>query len=327
MSTAARETLPAPVQSGSRTIPRTRPYRVVASGLWFFCGMLPELIGDERWDVRDRSQRTPAHIAGLLRDLPGCDLAYSWTGRIDMGKFLWAARVFGVKKIILFWCGSDVLHAKKLLAQGKRDPWVASQIHWAASPSLAEEVRSLGLNCEFVQASFVEPVAAPKPLAKKFSVLVFVPREDRGELYGWDRIQEAAKALPHVDFQLVGLHSGQRLTGPSNITFHPFTKDLTPFYENATVLWRPVRHDAGVSFMVLEALSHGRQVLYTYPIPGATQVSGVADAIEHLERLRLLHDAGQLPLNDVGMHSIRTTYAKDVVRAELRRRWEEIILS
>ena len=306
---------------------RVKPYRVVAGGLTFFCGKLPELLGNERWDIRDRSQRTPAHVAGLLRDLPGCDLAYSWAGRINMGKFLWAARCLGVKKIVLFWCGSDVLHAKKLLAQGKLDPWVASRMHWAASPSLADEVRSLGLRCEFVQASFVELVAAPRALPKKFSVLAFVPRADRGELYGWDRIVEVAQSLPDMDFQLVGLHPGQTLQGPPNISFHTFTSDLTPFYEKATVLWRPVRHDAGVSFMVLEALAHGRHVLYTYPIPGATQVRGANEAKQQLEQFRSLHEVGLLPLNHAGINSIRTTYAKDVVRAELHRRWEEIILS
>ncbi|MBZ5501187.1 MAG: hypothetical protein LAN59_02960 [Acidobacteriia bacterium] len=299
----------------------------MAGGLTFFCAKLPALLNNEQWDVRDRSQRTPGHVLGLIRDLPGCDLAYSWAGRINMGKFLWAARCLGVRKVVLFWCGSDVLHAKKLLALGKMDPWVASRIHWAASPSLAEEVRSLGLRCEFVQASFVEPVASPKPLPRKFSVLVFMPRADRGELYGWDRIVDVAQSLPSVDFQLVGLHPGQTLQGPANICMHYFTSDLTPFYEQATVLWRPVRHDAGVSFMVLEALAHGRHVLYTYPIPGATQVSGAGEAKRQLEHLRELNAAGNLPLNHAGMQSIRTTYARDVVRNELHRRWEDIIAS
>ncbi len=327
MSPLANKTLRNDLQVRGLHSYRKRPYRVVAGGLTFFCGKLPELLGNEQWDIRDRSQRTPAHIAGLLRDLPRCDLAYSWAGRIDMGKFLWAARCFGVKKVVLFWCGSDVLHAKHLLAKDKLDPWVASQIHWAASPSLAEEVRSLGLRCEFVQASFVDPVASPKPLPEKFSVLVFMPRADRGELYGWDRILQVAKSLPSMDFQLVGLHAGQALQGPKNISVHYFTDNLTPFYEKTTVLWRPVRHDAGVSFMVLEALAHGRHVLYTYPIQGAQQVHDAAEAKQQLENLRALHEARTLSLNYAGIQSISTTFAKDVVRAELHRRWEEIILS
>src|SRR6266403_1239163 len=48
------------------------------------------------------------------------------------------------------------------------------------------------------------------------------------------------------------------------------------FYKRASVVWRPVRHD-GLSFMVLEALGHGRHVLWTYEFPGCVKVDGVSD--------------------------------------------------
>src|SRR5215467_13488765 len=98
------------------TVPaaRTRPYRVVAHGLTYFCRQLPELLGGDGWEVRDRSRHTPVELARLARDLRGCDLAFSWGGRMEMGRFLWAARVLGVRNVVLFWCGSDVLRAQKL---------------------------------------------------------------------------------------------------------------------------------------------------------------------------------------------------------------------
>jgi hypothetical protein len=190
-----------------------------------------------------------------------------------MGKFLWAARAMGKEKIVILWCGSDVLLAKQELAEGKMDPWVASRTHWAVSPTLAEEVRSLGLSCEYVQASFVAQVACPKALPKKFSVLVFLPVADRIELYGYDRVVEVAKRLPFIEFNLVGYRDESPLPTPPNVKVHRWFGDLTEFYERATVLWRPVRHDAGISFMVLEALAHGRHALYTYPLPGCVQVA------------------------------------------------------
>lgn len=302
-------------------------YRVVVHGLRFFCQKLPELLTSERWDIRDRSVHTPFQLARLLRDLPACDLVFTWGGRIDMGRFLWAARSLRAPKIVFFWCGSDVLRARKMLTVGRVDPWIAGKIHWAASPTLAHEVRSLGLRCEFVQASFVEVVSHPRPLPRDFSVLVFLPRADLAELYGWDRIVEVAKALPAVRFRLVGLHPGQHVETPSNVHVHPRTNDMTPLYEQTTVLWRPVRHDAGTSFMVLEALAHGRHVLYTNPVPGAVQVQDAESAKQHLERLRTLHESGDLPLNFAGMQAVAQTYSRDVVRSELQKRWEEIIRS
>jgi hypothetical protein len=79
--------------------------------------------------------------------------------------------------------------------------------------------------------------------------------------------------------------------------------------------------------MVLEALAHGRHVLYSYPVPGAIQVRGTDDAMRQLERLRGLHHAGLLPLNHAGRAAVTRSYTREVVRHELHRRWENIILS
>jgi hypothetical protein len=306
---------------------KRRRFTVVVHGLRHFCHKLPGLLGNDQWEVRDRSRHTPLQLAGLVRDLRSCDMVFTWAGRVDMGRFLWAARSLGVEKLVLFWCGSDVLRAQKQVAAGKLDPWIAQRIHWAASPVLADEVRSLGLQCEFVQASFVDSIRDPKPLPKEFTVLVFLPRPDVAELYGWDRVLQVARVLPDIKFKLIGLHPGQSVQTPPNISVHYWTKNPRSLYEDATVLWRPVRHDAGVSFMVLEALSHGRHVLYTYPFPGGIQVKNAEEAKRHLEKLKALHDLDALPLNHAGMESVARIYARDVVQRELHRRWEEIIRS
>jgi hypothetical protein len=311
----------------TKGIPRHKPFRVLVHGLTQFCQKLPGLLGNEQWEIRDRSRNTPAQLANLVRDFRECDLVFTWAGRIDMGRFLWGARSLRAKKIVIFWCGSDVLRAQKVFSAGEADPWVSGRIHWAASPSLAQEVRALGIPCEFVQASFVEEVANPKPLPKTFSVLTFLPWADRAELYGWDRVIAVARALPDMSFKVVGLHKGQSVDAPPNVTAYPWAENLTSTYEQSTVLWRPVRHDAGISFMVLEALAQGRHVLYTYPVPGAVQVKGTEEAREKLQHLRVLHDAGTLPLNHAGRETVTRYYRREVVREELHRRWEEIILS
>lgn len=146
-------------------------------------------------------------------------------------------------------------------------------------------------------------------------------------LYGWDRIVDVATSLPDVRFKLVGLHPGETLHPPANVEVHYRIADLTEIYERSTVLWRPVRHDAGISFMALEALSHGRYVLYTYPLEGAIRVDGAGEARKKLQELRALHDAGTLKLNYKGRETVAKFYAREVVRRELRRRWKEIITS
>jgi hypothetical protein len=303
-----------------------RPYRVVAHGLGYFCKKLQGLVRSNEWEVLARSGHSPQQLLELARDLAQCDLVYTWGGRISMGKFLWAARMLGKQKLVMLWSGSDVLFAQQQFANGILEPWITKLVHWAVSPWVAEEVRALGLPCEYVQASFVELVTHPKPLPDRFSVLIFVRHAGRTELYGWDRMLEVAERLPKIAFNLCGLPPGQSLKGPANIRVHNWMEDFTPMLEQTTVVYRPVRHD-GLSFTVLEALSLGRHVLYSYPLPGCVQVTDSSMACQELEKLSALHDAGALGLNEIGRNYISAHYAPEKVRSELTRRWEQIILS
>lgn len=300
-----------------------RKYRVVVHGLYTFCAKLPGLLGNERWDVRHCTYG-PVGLATLTNDLRRCDLAYTWGGRISFGKFLWAARCMGKKNIVQLWCGSDVLFAQKQLATRKPEPWIADKIHWAVSPTLAEEVRALGLRCEYVQASFVDLVPTVTPLPEKFSVLTYMPSVAKGKLYGLDLMLAVAHQLPSVEFNLVGVEEKQVPNAPRNFKVHG-RMPIAPFLERASVVWRPVRHDGGISFMVLEALAHGRHVLYSNPFVACTQVKDADAARAGIEKLLALHNAGKLEINEAGVEAVRRSYTSDAVRADLLRRFEEII--
>jgi hypothetical protein len=301
-----------------------RPFRVAVNGLPHFCRKLSESFSSDGWDIPYRSPFHPAGFAARFWDLARCDLAYSWTGRISMGKFLRAARALGKEKIVILWCGSDALFAKQDLARGKKDPWVCDRIHWAVSPWLAEEVRSLGINCEYVQVSFVHPVGLT-PLPDKFSVLVYVPSLKKAELYGLDLILNVARKLRTIEFKLVGLEEKIVPDAPPNLRVFGQVQ-LDDFYRESSVLWRPVRHD-GLSFMVLEALAHGRHVLYSYPFPGCTQISDPESACREIARLRDLHHSRMLDLNEAGREIILRDFDPHVVRSRLLDRWRRIILA
>jgi len=301
-----------------------RPRRIVIHGLPYFCGKLSRILRDPGWDIRHYADSNPIALAGLAADLLRCDLAFTWGARITMGKFLWTARCLRKENLVMLWCGSDVLLAQKAFAAGKLNCWAASKTHWAVSPVLAEEVRSMGLACEYVQASFVEPVQYPAPLPEKFSVLVYVPGREKAKLYGLDHIVEVASSLPTVDFVLVGWQHEQ-LEAPPNLKIHNHVMDLAPFIDRASVIWRPVRHDAGISFMVLEALAKGRHVIYSYPFGACAHAATPSQAREQLERLWALHGSKTLKLNDEGMRLIAQDYSPEKVRANLFQRWEEII--
>jgi len=303
---------------------KIRPRRVAIHGLPYFCAKLLPILQDPAWQIHHHFYR-PSGLVRFAGDLFRSDLAFSWGGRISMGKFLRAAKWLRKKNVVLLWCGSDVLNAREEFAAGKMDSWVAERIHWAASPVLADEVRAMGIPCEYVQVSFVEPVRNPPALPKKFSVLVYVPTLERGNLYGLDLILQVADVLRSVEFTLVGLRQGETLTGPPNLKIYRRVSNLTPFIERATVIWRPVRHDAGTSFMVLEALAQGRHVLYSYPFPGSIHVTNAGTARKQLERLLALHESQALHLNHAGIRAIADEFTPHRVRANFFSKWAEII--
>lgn len=302
-----------------------RPRRVAIHGLPYFCAKLSSILNDPEWEIRHHFYQASG-MARFAADLWRCDLAFSWGGRITLGRFLRASRCLGTKNVVILWCGSDVLYAQEEFAAGKKiNSWVAERVHWAASPTLAEEVRSMGLSCEYVQVSFVQSLATPAKLPAKFSVLAYVPTIQRASLYGLDRILEVADALRSVEFTLVGLQQGENLKGPPNLKVYNRVDNLASHIEQASVIWRPVRHDAGISFLVLEALAQGRHVLYSYPFSNCIHATAPDAARLELERLFNLHESQKLFLNEAGIRMIAREFTPERVRANLFSRWAEVI--
>jgi hypothetical protein len=300
--------------------------RVLIHGLAYFSGMFPSILQGDGWDVKQYPPRWSPDLLPMVRCLRDSDLTFLWGGRVTQGKFLSTARLFGKEKIVMFWCGSDVVQGQWERNAGKMDPWVAERIHWAGSPWLADEVRALGLPCEYVPATWVPMVDHFEPLPNKFSVLAFLPLADRMKLYGIDQVLDVALSLPTIEFNIVGLRRGQRLSVPANVRLHGWTPDLSNHLKNTTVMWRPARHD-GLSFMALEALAHARHVLWSYPFEHSIFARGARAAQTELERLHELHRAGNLHINLAGAEHVRRNFSPAAIRENILGRWRAIVES
>jgi len=305
-----------------------RNRRVLVHGLVYFGEIFAEFMNGDGWSFRYYPDRGVRNLAGILRELASCDLVYQLGGRITRGKFLETAHALGKKRIVMHWMGSDVLDEQRSARPEMADQWVLRQVHhWAECDWMVREVSTLGVPCHLVPFPSGLIPEQPSPLPEKFNVLVYVPTVERSELYGLDRILEVARRLPEISFDLVGLLDGPIPDPPPNLSVHGRIPNLSDFYRRASVVWRPVRHD-GVSWMVLESLGHGRQVLWTYPFPGCIQVNDAFDAGAQIARLYQLHLRGELHVNEAGVGFISAGgYHPRLLRKKIHSLLESILQS
>jgi hypothetical protein len=283
------------------------PRRVLVHGLVYFGQVFADYMTGDGWDFQYFPDRGLANLASMANALRRCDLVYQIGGRVSTGKFLRAAKLAGKDRIVMHWVGSDTLDQKIETNAGRSDPWVLNSIHhWADSPWIFKEVESLGISCELVPLPSARVPARPLAMPKEFSVLVYVPSVERTELYGLDMIFAVARNLPQISFELVGLRDGPLRDHPPNIRSHSRIANLSAFYERASVVWRPARHD-GLSWMVLESLGYGRHVLWTYPFPGCTRVESASEATAEIQRLYELHKNHKLAMNHEGVAFIQSS--------------------
>jgi hypothetical protein len=299
--------------------------RVLVHGLPYFSQMFAEIMSGDGWEFCFYPDEGLFNLTALAWQLRGCDIAYQIGGRATLGKFLWAAKYLNKTNMVMHWAGSDTLDERGFVALGRTDPWVKNDIHhWAESDWMVREVQDLGLRCEQVPLPSSKIPDRATALPAEFSVLVHMPAVEFGMLYGLDRILHVARSMPHIPFRLVGLKSGRILGAPENLQIHERVKDLSAFYNAATVVWRPVRHD-GLSFMVREALGYGRYVLYTYPFPGCVQVQSAEDAQREIQRLFELHESGELKINQTGESLVTQLYSTKHLRQQILSRLENLL--
>lgn len=300
--------------------------RVLVHGLIYFGSVFADFMNGSEWQFRYFPDKGMRNLAAICRHLWSADLIYQLGGRLTQGRFLRTARQFGKTKVIMHWLGSDTLDEFRQSGWATADPWVLRQIHhWAESEWMADEVRSLGAPCKVVPFPSVRIPSEPTPLPDQFRVLVYVPTLERRELYGLDQIVEVAAELPEVQFNLVGLLDGPLPNPPQNLRVHGRIPELTEFYRQSAVIWRPARHD-GVSWMVLEALGHGRHVLWSYPFPGCVRVENAAGACEEITRLYRLHREQKLRPNQAGIEFIANSgYHPNAMRVASCARFAEVL--
>jgi hypothetical protein len=170
------------------------------------------------------------------------------------------------KKVICHWIGTDVLNVisnKRYKLQARvMDLFI--NLHLAGSETLVKELKSIGLWALWMPLIPKNITISFQPFPAKFTIISYLP-DDRHEFYGSNILYRLAQEFPDMRFLVVG-GTGKGQKNMPNIEYLGWQEDMESLYAQTTVLLRVPQHD-GLSLMLLEALAHGRQVIYSNRFP------------------------------------------------------------
>jgi glycosyltransferase involved in cell wall biosynthesis len=209
--------------------------------------------------------------------------------------------------VTVIWAGTDVLVAKASpfeMAITKRSGFD----NISDGPWLVDELEELGIHSIYLPVTAVEVSASPAPFPPRFRVLTYLP-EPRRTFYGELRVYDIARAMPDVEFVVIG--NGRRNPiAPSNVTFLGHVSDVAGQIDRSTVILRLPEHD-GKSMLVLETLARARHVVWTHAFTGVRAVDGTGEALTALREFQVAHSNDALPLNTVGRDFVARTFSRE----------------
>lgn len=247
--------------------------------------------------------------------VPFCNLVYQIGGGPVVD-----AKVFAVckamdRRIVKHWIGSDVLRVREPLVQEQNATGLVE--HWAVASHLADELAAGGISATTVPLSVIDSVE-PTPLpASPLTVLSYLPTR-KFDFYAGATVLSLASRFPDVHFLVVG-DDGAGRGASKNVEFLGYQRQMDPIYARSHVLLRLPRHD-GLSYMVLEALNHGRQVIWNLPFDTARMGRTENEVACHIRELRSALATGTLAFNTRGRDVVHATHSGSKVRDMIRTR-------
>lgn len=268
------------------------------------------------------SKINPSLFADLKEVLGKDVICFIYSPTVSLIGFLQLLRLKMLgKKIFVLWIGSDVLFAKDL-----RIPRALTNIarkvidvNLADARWLAEELGLLGLKVDgLVHLPLNCDLNSPLPSLPKVPRILTYFRRGRYHFFRGEVIEEVFRSFPDIEFLIVGDYD-KRLEKYRNVKFLGWMKNMDRVYEDVLALIRIPVHD-GLSVMVLEALSKGRHVIYSYSFPHCRLAKTANEVKHHLTEL-----LSSPSLNLQGAEWVRRNYAYKKILKEFNNFFEMAI--
>jgi hypothetical protein len=254
--------------------------------------------------------------ASTLR-VPFCNLVYQIGGGPVVDAKVFAVCKAMQRRIVKHWIGSDVLRAREPLVQEQNATGLVE--HWAVAAHLVDELAEAGISATTVPLSVVDAVAPTPMPAAPLTMLSYLPSR-KFDFYNGATVLSLASRFPDVRFLVVG-DDGTGRDATKNVRFLGYQREMDPIYANSHALLRLPRHD-GLSYMVLEALNHGRQVIWNLPFESARMGRTENEVACHIRELRSAVATGTLAFNERGRDVVHATHSgarvRDIIRTRLK---------
>ena len=294
--------------------------RILILGLPYFGKMLAEDLGTLGWraEFLPHPGRSAAGWARVARAAVRADIVYLIGSRIDRNSPQDRLLRLRRRPTVIHWVGTDVQIAAEEHRKGNVSLRVAERpFHWCDAPWLVAELRTIGVLSEYVSLPIPIETAPAPPLPEQFRVLLYYPVDafDR-EVFDGETILRLPEVFPETQFTLIPSPPETLPALPPNVDARGWIDGLDGVYRESTVVVRLTSHD-GQSFMVAEALSRGRYVIWTHPMPGCIRAEGFQQVEDALRQLLTKHNAGELNLNQSGRRHVLERFGKGKPLREL----------
>lgn len=289
---------------------------VIVTGLPYFASKIAK--GLATFDRQNRYRYIDIYggMTGKLRyvvHLLRGELLYLIGGDNRCGVSLFLALMLG-KRIVMHWVGTDVLVARENLRSGKTNNFLLkNSSHLCETEWIQQELKEIGIDAKVAQIACIEP--APESelgFPVEFSILTYIG-QGREDFYGMKKILEVARIFPDIPVRVVGIDSYEKEGGlPANVQLLGWVDNTRQEYQRCVLYLRLAEHD-GLSFSVLEALSFGRYVGYSYPVEGAMHIVDHDSLVSFIEGLYDDFLRGALPANEFGRNVVLQRHSEDQV--------------
>jgi hypothetical protein len=298
--------------------------RVLILGLPYFGKLLAGELSALGWKAEFLAHpgRSAAGWARVAKAAARADIVYLIGSRIDRGSPQDRLLRLRRKPVVIHWVGTDVQIAVDEHRRHNVSLRVAERpTHWCDAPWLVDELRTIGVVSQYVPLPIPVEAAPAPPLPEQFCVFLYYPVDafDR-EVFDIDTMLRLPLEFPQVRF-LMAPSTAETLPGPlpPNLETRDWIDDMDAQYRETTAIVRLTSHD-GQSFMVAEALSRGRYVIWTHPMPGCIRAEGFEQVTRALRGLVERHEAGTLKPNAHGRRQVLERFGKGRPLAELDER-------